>query len=365
MPWTRPPTLISIPKPGSLPRAEDRNEKPRTCSSGMEIEQQRLPPLAGASSVHSRPSKATSEHEPNADWQTTRTGSEPCILSATPDINDCYADTLPTFRREKRVCTSRHRKAQGNSTEGQTTTLRPIEINLSELSHSQFKKLFACKTDTLPVYTGPLVSRSEREPVVFPERFRASGRMMELFTWGHEGSIQERVYELMPSWKREANNHQIFYFPARHFFVHEQHAVIMGPASQSSKEHRFKLTSPFERIYGKTGHFFYAYGPVKNKQIFYGGRYRCVKLADHFPEGFIYSGGSLVLWELGKEIVESQTEGVRLRLQDALNLLKEKKVTLEFVMLQLIDFEMDTYRALTSGGKVKKTGATRKRKREA
>ncbi|KAG7089017.1 hypothetical protein E1B28_010729 [Marasmius oreades] len=272
-PWTRPPTVIAIPTLGSTPPAYNSSKKPKTRrkESKSKKAHRRYDPDGGTcpgieSVVHPN-TPQRSEHSTGGD--TSVAPSEQ--LTPIPDTDKAISTSL---EREKEVDTSRYNTQVNTREEVQPTAPAPIEIEFSKMSHSQFREIFAWKTSTLPSYTGPRVNRSDNRPVSFPKQFR----MAELYASGHERALQDHVYELLPSWKKRNDVISIFYFPGRHFFADDQHVVVMGPATQQSTEHGFKLTSRFERIYGQTRPFFYALGPVKNKF--------CVQRREPGSEGF-------------------------------------------------------------------------------
>ncbi|KAL0571500.1 hypothetical protein V5O48_010465 [Marasmius crinis-equi] len=363
-PWKGPPTVILLPKPGSRPVDPPQSVQPS--SNAVNLKRKR---------GHSGFPAATSDTEARAREKSKSTNGERIERGMASNYPSTFIEVPFPGPATKKVRVSSWMKSVLAAIHAKTTFLKhggsgnvgkwrgkheektwsakplkfeqstsPIDVQLKYMTVNEFRGLFVWKVEQLPVYNGPFKPLSENQRVLFP---LGSGNFMhQLFERGHVESLRNRLYEMLPLWKNRKQ--KIYYFPSRQMYINEQHAVVLGPATQELPELDAKFFSPFEKMYGQEWPLFYAFGPHKNRHIYYMGTYRCVKLNHYFPAGFFYQGGTTVEKQIARCAVDSQSGTNRLDVNTVMNLLKEKRFKIEFAVFQLVDFKMDVYNLLTT-----------------
>ncbi|KAK1229610.1 hypothetical protein PQX77_007323 [Marasmius sp. AFHP31] len=379
-PWKERATPIPIPKPGSQPN--DCSARVRRQPSIVEAKRKRgfmmyISKELGFNSTFDRRKRGKRQRRSRFEnGKSSTSGVRKTSKKVRFDLNprlphpnslgqpltaqrpQCESTTRSTANvRNVGGVQESSRGALNTSTGGEARELAtPITINLREMSFEKLRSIFRQKLE-LPVYSGPCALRTDNKPVAFCQ---ASGNFMNsLFDYGHVEALRKRLYDLVPSWKTAEQD--IFYFPFRQIYVEDQHAVVVGPATQDLPEYQTKVVSPFEKMYGKERPLFHAMGPHKNRQVYYMGTYRCEKLDHHFPEGFLYEGGTAVTKQIARCAVESQLNGDTLAVHEVTKLLRGKKLKLEFAIFQLVDFDFNVYELLATPATRKRGGLKRRR----
>ncbi|KAJ8088254.1 hypothetical protein PM082_022326 [Marasmius tenuissimus] len=375
-PWKERATPISIPKPGSKPN--DCSARVRRQLSVVKAKRKRKFMLYIAKELgfhstfdyrkrgkrqggcRSKGAKSKTlgrcQFDPNPRLYHLDSCEEP-LTALRQQCEHSTRDTTNLRNAERAQESSRRpmNASRDGREAGELATKAPITINLREMSFEKLRSIFRQKLK-LPIYNGPCVPRTDSKPVAFPQA--SANFMHSLFAHGHVEALRRRLCNMVPSWK--TTDQDIFYFPSRQIYVDDQHAVVLGPATQSLPEYQTKVVSPFEAMYGKERPLFHAMGPHKNRQVYYMGTYRCEKLNHHFPDGFLYEGGTLIMKQLARCAVQSQLTGGALTVHEATKMLRAKKLKLEFAILQLVDFNFDIYKSLATP--IRKRGGLKRRR---
>ncbi|KAK7021295.1 hypothetical protein VNI00_017470 [Paramarasmius palmivorus] len=167
---------------------------------------------------------------------------------------------------------------------------------------------------------------------------------------GWERFFQERFQE---TYNSASNNsfggnrtmHKLLYTPGRTFFFYKNHALTIGPKTQTNVEHDFELLSPFDDMYDQRRELFFdkttLSGHNHKKDIFYGGTYQVVGLKDLHPQG------ERGLGCIVDAIADAQTQKPPLGKSKIKELVLSGDIKLELVGLQCVGFDEDLYQRVT------------------
>ncbi|KAL0059774.1 hypothetical protein AAF712_013461 [Marasmius tenuissimus] len=140
------------------------------------------------------------------------------------------------------------------------------------------------------------------------------------------------------------------YCPGRLIWVAPQCAVLFCPKTQQNNKRNFALTSPYDQAYdSRKTELFYDNGPENNGNVIYAGTFEYLQLNHLHPEGFHYVGSIPGIDRLCEALVDTQTEGERLRTEDMKDYLKSGVIKLEFVGLRMVGFDANLHAQLTGG----------------
>ncbi|KAL0567584.1 hypothetical protein V5O48_014408 [Marasmius crinis-equi] len=244
-------------------------------------------------------------------------------------------NTREATRVNKKLRKANHDSGSENQKE------QPIKIDLlAEDGGKQIRKLFKKVMREYTLFEGKRVRKDNMKPItIFTtddcERWKAWDRTFDF-----------RISFALSTWK--SDRREFMYFPGRLVFVDEQRAIAFTPRTQTNTDQRFSLVSAFDSLYGKEKELFVDNGYGQGTDIFYAGRYRCVKISGSHPAGFIHHTTELP-WVLTRPVMDYQDPhfGLKLRPSDINSLMLSGEITFEFMGLQCVGFDMDLYHALS------------------
>ncbi|KAF9255138.1 hypothetical protein L218DRAFT_1008907 [Marasmius fiardii PR-910] len=142
-------------------------------------------------------------------------------------------------------------------------------------------------------------------------------------------------------------------------FIDNQRAVAFTPKSQINENHNFSLKSLFDTLYDGEFELLFDKGLSSDGHVFYAGTYRCHRLSDLHPFGFIQGNDpppAQIPWTLLRSVMNSQEPafGQKLQVPHIARLVAAGEIKFEFIGLECVGFDMHLYRALTGykGGRV-------------
>ncbi|ESK81749.1 hypothetical protein Moror_16743 [Moniliophthora roreri MCA 2997] len=174
------------------------------------------------------------------------------------------------------------------------------------------------------------------------------------FSMGWQRQLKEGFDKVCASsFKGTTKKH--LYFPGRTFFVNDQHALAVGPKTQSSSKHNFDLESPFDELYGEERELFFDQAVTGSADIFYAGTYEIIRpnVFEAYPHGVEYDNSffhdfGMALHRVGYSVVDSQIQKPMLRKDEIKDLAVSGDIKLEFIGLKCVGFNHDVYRSATS-----------------